>query len=42
MKTDKSQFDEVLRRMIAKNPQKTTEIKGKEKAQDKSPKPTQK
>jgi hypothetical protein len=27
MKTDKGQFDEVLRRMIAKNPQKTATIK---------------
>ena len=26
MKTDKSQFDEVLRRMLAKTPQKTAEI----------------
>lgn len=26
MKTDKGQFDEVLRRMIEKNPQKTAEI----------------
>jgi len=27
MKADKSQFDEVLRRMIQKNPQKTATIK---------------
>lgn len=27
MKADKGQFDEVLRRMIAKNPKKTAEIK---------------
>lgn len=26
MKTDKGQFDEVLRRMLEKPPQKTTEI----------------
>jgi len=32
MKTDKSQFDEVLRRMLQKPPQKTTEIKGRPKA----------
>jgi hypothetical protein len=32
MKTDKSQFDEVLRRMLEKNPQKTSDIhKGKPK-----------
>ncbi len=29
MKTDKGQFDEVLRRMLAKNPKKTSEIKSK-------------
>jgi hypothetical protein len=29
MKADKGQFDEVLRRMIAKNPQKTAEVKQK-------------
>lgn len=27
MKADKGQFDEVLRRMIGKNPKKTAEIK---------------
>ena len=27
MKADKGQFDEMLRRMLAKQPQKTTEIK---------------
>jgi len=27
MKTDKGQFDEVLRRMLEKPPQKTSEIK---------------
>jgi len=32
VKTDKGQFDEVLRRMLSKPPQKTTEIKaGKKK-----------
>jgi hypothetical protein len=35
VKTDKGQFDEVLRRMLAKPPQKTSEIKGKEKAKPK-------
>ena len=29
MKADKGQFDEVLRRMIAKNPKKTADIKQK-------------
>jgi hypothetical protein len=42
MKTDKGQFDEVLRRMLQKPPQKTTEIKAGKKAQDKNPKPSQK
>jgi hypothetical protein len=32
MKTDKGQFDEVLSRMLAKPPQKTSDIKGKPKA----------
>lgn len=27
MKADKGQFDEMLRRMLAKDPQKTTEIR---------------
>lgn len=31
MKADKGQFDEVLRRMLKKNPKKTSEIKGKQK-----------
>jgi hypothetical protein len=35
MKTDKGQFDEVLRKMLEKPPQKTSEIKGKAKAQRK-------
>jgi hypothetical protein len=38
MKTDKGQFDEVLRRMLNKEPQKTSEIKAKKKA----PKPSRK
>ncbi len=38
MKTDKGQFDEVLRRMIETPPKKTTEIK----APKKPPKPSQK
>ena len=29
VKADKGQFDEVLRRMLAKNPKKTSEIKSK-------------
>jgi hypothetical protein len=36
MKTDKGQFDEVLRRMIQKNPQKTATIK-KSKHRKKNP-----
>jgi hypothetical protein len=32
MKADKGQFDEMLRRMIAKAPQKTTAIKSPKKA----------
>jgi hypothetical protein len=36
MKADKSQFDEVLRRMIQKNPQKTATIK-KSKHRKKNP-----
>ncbi len=31
MKTDKGQFDEVLRRMLAKPPKKTAKIKAKRK-----------
>lgn len=40
MKTDKGQFDEALRRMLAKEPQKTSEIKApkKEPAPQKSAK----
>jgi len=38
MKADKGQFDEVLRRMIAKPPQKTAEIKAPKKAPKPSPK----
>jgi len=38
VKTDKTQFDEVLRRMLQKPPQKTAEIK----APKKRPKPSQK
>lgn len=32
MKTDKSQFDEVLRRMLEKPPQKTADIRKPKKA----------
>jgi hypothetical protein len=38
VKADKGQFDEVLRRMVQKPPQKTTEIK----AGKKKPKPSSK
>jgi hypothetical protein len=38
MKTDKGQFDEVLRRMLEKPPQKTADIK----APKKPPTPSQK
>lgn len=36
-KTDKGQFDEVLRRMIQKNPQKTTTIKKTRYSRKKNP-----
>jgi len=36
MKTEKSQFDEVLRQMLQKPPQKTSAIKGRKKAQRKA------
>jgi hypothetical protein len=39
MKADKGQFDEVLRRMLGKPPQKTSDIKGQQKAPRK-PKPS--
>jgi hypothetical protein len=42
MKTDKGQFDEVLRRMLKKPPQKTAEMHGKKKTQAAKPKPSQK
>jgi len=42
MKTDKGRFDRVLRSMLDKPPQKTSEIKGEEKAPTKKPKPDQK
>lgn len=42
LKTDKGQFDEVLRRMLEKPPQKTAEIKGRERAKRKPRKSTQK
>jgi hypothetical protein len=38
MKTDKGQFDEVLRRMLNKHPQKTSEIKAPKKQPKPSPK----
>lgn len=38
MKSDKGQFDEVLRRMLKEPPKKTSEIK----AEKKKPKPSQK
>jgi hypothetical protein len=40
MKADKGQFDEVLRRMLEKAPQKTSEIKAEKKP--KTSKPSQK
>jgi hypothetical protein len=40
MKADKGQFDEVLHRMLAKPPQKTSEIKAKKKETEKSAKRT--
>jgi hypothetical protein len=36
MKADKSQFDEVIRRMLAKPPQKTSAIKSPRKKNPKS------
>jgi hypothetical protein len=39
MKTDKNQFDEVLRRMIQKPPQKNDAIKAKKKQEPDDPKP---
>lgn len=41
MKTDKGQFDEVLRRMLQKPPHKTADIKAEKKAQE-QPKPSRK
>jgi hypothetical protein len=38
MKADKGQFDEVLRRMLNKPPQKTSKIIGKKKSARPSPK----
>jgi hypothetical protein len=38
MKVDKGQFDEVLRRMLEKAPQKTSEIKAPKKRPKPSPK----
>jgi hypothetical protein len=40
MKTDKGQFDEVLRRMLQKPPQKTSAMHAKKESK-KEPKPTQ-
>jgi hypothetical protein len=42
MKTDKGQFDEVLRRMLQTPPQKTSEIKAGKKEKEKAPKPSPK
>jgi hypothetical protein len=42
MKTDKGQFDEVLRRMLSKPPQKTSEIKAEKKESGKAAKPSRK
>jgi hypothetical protein len=42
MKTDKGQFDEVLRRMLQKPPQKTSEIKKPRENPEKPAKASQK
>jgi hypothetical protein len=42
MKADKGQFDEVLRRMLQKPPQKTADIHQRKKAQAEKPKPSPK
>jgi hypothetical protein len=42
VKADKGQFDEVLRRMLQKPPQKTSEIKAEKKEPEKAPKPSRK
>jgi hypothetical protein len=42
MKADKGQFDKVLRRMLDKPPQKTSEIKAEKKETEKIAKPSQK
>lgn len=42
MKTDKGQFDEVLRRMLQKPPQKTSEIRGEKRVPRKPAKKDQK
>jgi hypothetical protein len=42
MKTDKNQFNEVLRRMLNKTPQKTSDVKAAKKEDEKTPKPSQK
>lgn len=42
MKADKAQFDEVLRRMLQKPPQKTADMHRRKKAQAAKPKHSQK
>jgi hypothetical protein len=42
MKADKGQFDEVLRRMLNKPPQKTSAIKSRRKRKEKVTKPSPK
>jgi len=42
MKADKGQFDAVLKRMLEKPPQKTSEIRKRKKAEAQKPKPSQK
>lgn len=42
MKTDKAQFDEVLRRMLQKPPQKTADIHHLKKTETAKPKPSPK
>ena len=42
VKADKGQFDAVLRRMLEKPPQKTSEIRKRKKIEAPKPKPSQK
>jgi len=42
MKADKGQFDTVLKRLLKKPPQKTSEIKAEKKEKEKASKPSPK